>query len=191
MCSAVSCQTREKLELQVCFWSRQEITWIKEHWLLCPADTCCKTFQCLPPSLITWDVAERDVNNLRCCREREQEPFIECFAGISKKLEWFCYFSPARNGFKYLWIFCLFYFLPLNTHRLKGFQEQAQVLLRQHSLEKVVSKWCRDVEQCLHESHIDLQSSSVFLFDLSILNAVKETKCSENTFGSKGKTAYL
>lgn len=39
-------------------------------------------------------------------------------------------------------------FLALElTHQLKGFQGQAQVLSRQHSLEEVVSRWCRDAGQ--------------------------------------------
>lgn len=40
---------------------------------------------------------------------------------------------------------CLFYLLPLNTHQLKSFHVQTQVLLRQESLEKVVSKRCSDI----------------------------------------------
>lgn len=76
---------------------------------------------------------------------------------------------------------CLFYLLPLNTHQLKSFHVQTQVLLRQESLEKVVSKRCSDIgsDYMYHTLTGLVQSFRLVSF------------CFDNTSGSKGKKADL
>lgn len=56
----------------------------------------------------------------------------------------FCFFSAFNGPLQFA---CLFYFLALNTHLLKGFHEEGSLLLSQYSLEKVVTEWCSDIGQ--------------------------------------------